>query len=105
MSALPPKADMCSALAHVCFGLKADITDHCRMTGGGVHVPCRSAPAQLFHAIAAADIFPPDRPATSQSLPSPSESLIATANLLRATSDTESRKESRGELVDRIGLR
>src|SRR5262249_49154238 len=25
MSALPPKADMCSALAHVCFGPKADI--------------------------------------------------------------------------------
>jgi len=23
MSALPPKADMCSALAHVCFGPKA----------------------------------------------------------------------------------
>src|SRR5262245_16751828 len=28
MSALPPKADMCSALAHVCFGPKADI-DRC----------------------------------------------------------------------------
>ena len=25
MSALPPKADMCSALGHVCFGPKADI--------------------------------------------------------------------------------
>src|SRR5262249_25604825 len=25
MSALPPKADMCSAQAHVCFGPKADI--------------------------------------------------------------------------------
>jgi hypothetical protein len=25
MSALPPKADICSALAHVCFGPKADI--------------------------------------------------------------------------------
>src|SRR4029453_7370119 len=25
MSALPPKADMCSALAHVCFGPKADM--------------------------------------------------------------------------------
>jgi hypothetical protein len=25
MSALPPKADMCSALANVCFGPKADI--------------------------------------------------------------------------------
>jgi hypothetical protein len=24
-SALPPKADMCSALAHVCFGPKADM--------------------------------------------------------------------------------
>jgi hypothetical protein len=26
MSALPPKADMCGALAHVRFGPKADIT-------------------------------------------------------------------------------
>src|SRR5262245_6503422 len=26
MSALPPKADMCSASAHVCYGPKADIT-------------------------------------------------------------------------------
>jgi hypothetical protein len=26
MSALPPKAEMCSALAHVCFGPKADIS-------------------------------------------------------------------------------
>jgi hypothetical protein len=25
MSALPPKADMCGAIAHVCFGPKADI--------------------------------------------------------------------------------
>jgi hypothetical protein len=25
MSALPPKADMCGATAHVCFGPKADI--------------------------------------------------------------------------------
>jgi len=25
MSALPPKADMCSANRHVCFGPKADI--------------------------------------------------------------------------------
>ena len=28
MSALPPKADMCSALADVCFGPKADIGDY-----------------------------------------------------------------------------
>jgi hypothetical protein len=27
MSALPPKADVCSALAHVCFEPKADIGD------------------------------------------------------------------------------
>src|SRR5215475_11037252 len=36
MSALPPKADMCSALAHVCFGPKADIVtlfDHLVGTG------------------------------------------------------------------------
>jgi hypothetical protein len=26
MSALPPKADMCVALAYVCFGPQADIT-------------------------------------------------------------------------------
>jgi hypothetical protein len=26
MSALPPKADMCSALAYVCYGPKADIS-------------------------------------------------------------------------------
>jgi hypothetical protein len=26
MSALPPKADMCGALAHVCFGPEADET-------------------------------------------------------------------------------
>jgi len=25
MSALPPKADICSATAHVCYGPKADI--------------------------------------------------------------------------------
>jgi hypothetical protein len=33
MSALPPKADMCSANRHVCFGPKADIRansdEHC----------------------------------------------------------------------------
>ena len=35
MSALPPKADMCSALAHVCFGPKADMCNanrHVRFT-------------------------------------------------------------------------
>ena len=30
MSALPPKADMCSALAHVCFVPKADISRNFR---------------------------------------------------------------------------
>src|SRR5262249_27407765 len=28
MSALPPKADMCSAQAHVCFGPKADVDSY-----------------------------------------------------------------------------
>jgi hypothetical protein len=28
MSALPPKADMCGAQAHVCFGPKADMGHH-----------------------------------------------------------------------------
>src|SRR5262245_21676896 len=32
MSALPPKADMCSALAHVCFGPKADIGEQAPKT-------------------------------------------------------------------------
>jgi len=27
MSALPPKADMCSVPAHVCYGPKADMAD------------------------------------------------------------------------------
>src|SRR5215475_9355776 len=30
MSALPPEADMCSALAHVCFGPIADIASCCQ---------------------------------------------------------------------------
>jgi hypothetical protein len=35
MSALPPRADMCSAIHHVCFGPIADITlfDHFVSTG------------------------------------------------------------------------
>jgi len=33
MSALPPKADMCSAPAHVCFGPTADI-NHFSERGG-----------------------------------------------------------------------
>jgi hypothetical protein len=33
MSALPPKADMCGALAHVCFVPKADIRG-CVLCGG-----------------------------------------------------------------------
>jgi hypothetical protein len=33
MSALPPKADMCSAKGNVCFGPIADISQRCR------HVP------------------------------------------------------------------
>src|SRR5215813_10306563 len=40
MSALPPKADMCSATAHVCFGPIADIEtlfDH--LVGATLHRP------------------------------------------------------------------
>src|SRR5512144_2617152 len=34
MSALPSKADMCGALAHVCFGAEADIgADQCCLSG------------------------------------------------------------------------
>jgi hypothetical protein len=33
MSALPPKADMCGALAHVCFGPIADIARHSILVG------------------------------------------------------------------------
>jgi hypothetical protein len=38
MSALPPKADMRSALAHVCYGPKSDIGDFGQW-GGYVPVP------------------------------------------------------------------
>jgi len=42
MSALPPKADMCGALADVCFGPKADIAhntlDHSPMSYRGRQV-------------------------------------------------------------------
>jgi hypothetical protein len=33
MSALPPKADMCGAVPHVCFGPIADITPFCISVG------------------------------------------------------------------------
>jgi hypothetical protein len=33
-AALPPKADMCTALAHVCFGPKADIMSFDHLVGG-----------------------------------------------------------------------
>src|SRR5262249_51984184 len=35
MSALPPKADICSALARVCFGPKADIAQFDHLVGAG----------------------------------------------------------------------
>ena len=35
MSALPPKADICSALAHVRFVPIADMLAICRLTGSG----------------------------------------------------------------------
>src|SRR5262249_25857139 len=35
MSALPPKADMCGALANVCFGPKADIKSIRSLVGNG----------------------------------------------------------------------
>src|SRR5512135_3075164 len=35
MSALPPKADMCGALAHVCFGPIADTAAHLESSKGG----------------------------------------------------------------------
>jgi len=47
MSALPPKADMCSAVVHVCFGPKADIKllDHLigagEQSGGHCQAECR----------------------------------------------------------------
>jgi hypothetical protein len=36
MSALPPKADMCSAAVHVCFGPIADMTIHFQMATADV---------------------------------------------------------------------
>src|SRR5262245_39808471 len=37
MSALPPKADMCIALAHVCFGPKADMLCQGQQQKSGLH--------------------------------------------------------------------
>jgi len=37
MSALPPKADMCSALADVCFGPKADINSFDHLVGAALY--------------------------------------------------------------------
>src|SRR4029450_1295988 len=53
MSALPPKADMCSALAHVCFGPIADLghsrsfSDHLRR-GQKIRIGLRDAGNQLI---------------------------------------------------------
>ena len=41
MSALPPKADMCVALAHVCFGPKADIAAGSAYSISGASFSCR----------------------------------------------------------------
>src|SRR5262245_43366293 len=38
MSALPPKADMCSALGYVCFGPKADMADDDDRSGSNAPV-------------------------------------------------------------------
>src|SRR5215470_639377 len=44
MSALPPKADMCSALGHVCFGPKADsCTAEKKLISGGARSGRRAA--------------------------------------------------------------
>src|SRR5262245_46669423 len=48
MSALPPIADMCSALAHVCFGPKADIAALFDHLVGGDHKPWRNRDAERF---------------------------------------------------------
>jgi hypothetical protein len=39
MSAFPPKADMCSALAHVCFGPRADIARSYSITSSAEVLP------------------------------------------------------------------
>ena len=54
MSALPPKADMCGALAHVCFGPKADIGDYSttssaiETSAGGIASPSVWAAVRLM---------------------------------------------------------
>ena len=44
MSALPPKADMCTALAHVRFGPKADMIIPRRLATGLLRLPRRAMP-------------------------------------------------------------
>jgi hypothetical protein len=61
MSALLPKADMCSALAHVCFGPKADIKslpDH--IAGAGKHRR-RNCEAECFGGLEVDDHLVPGR--------------------------------------------
>jgi hypothetical protein len=52
MSALPPKADVCSALAHVCFGPQADLPlfVNARLSQGFTQ-PRRSPPQAKYWAM------------------------------------------------------
>jgi hypothetical protein len=49
----PPKADMCGALGHVCFGPKADIEGNYSITSSAA----TSSPAGIFKPIAAAALI------------------------------------------------
>jgi len=53
MSALPPKADICGALADVCYGPKADIEGNYSITSSAA----TSSPAGIFKPIAAAAVY------------------------------------------------
>jgi hypothetical protein len=48
MSALPLKADMCSALAYVCFGPKADIAPIIRSPRPQLYAECVGLQAQVL---------------------------------------------------------
>jgi hypothetical protein len=63
MSALPPKADMCSAAVHVRFGPKADIS-RCKC-----HV--RFAPKADFHVFIELRSCPPGLPVPEQAVAVP----------------------------------
>src|SRR5262245_46699433 len=70
MSALPPKADMCSAKAHVCFGPKADMPSQLNSKGDLAEETFCTPVEARFARVLANQLFnnPPAEPLASRFL-------------------------------------